>query len=197
MSKLSKKDEILLEYEARNELLQHFSSKSSNQAITILSVVLVFFAWVESLQYVGAIQNLWLKALWYVLPLELIFFVCLRAIGRLFFWGISADAIIRVKMKETSEYSECSLLKHGEEYIPKSVLLATTYHIRLVHACFDYRKELLKTNRSLRIRYNLTHGRGLLVLSLVTLLVLLIMYIPWGDLALLLRLNSTASFLFL
>ena len=86
-----------LEQEARIALLQHFSSKSTSQATIILTTVLAFFAFVQTLQLIEK----WLE--WQVLLYEswilaLLIFVGVRAVGRLIRWGMLADRILKVKL---------------------------------------------------------------------------------------------------
>lgn len=181
---LDSKDEVYLEYEARNQLLQHFSAKSSNQAIIILSFTLAFFAWVQTFQFVENTQNLLLRIIWYVLPLSILFHFTTRALGRLILYGELASAVIRVKMFDINKYRQGVL--STEKVAPKIAMytdLAATYHIRLWHACDSYMDSHLKATKMLRLVFALTHGEWHPILSLGVgaFIFLLCLFVPWAQ----------------
>jgi len=97
MSEEKKKDnDGTLEQEARVALLQHFSSKSTNQTTIILTVVLAFFAFFQTLQLTKDWPE-WTRNLYDSLVLTSLVFIALRACGRLIFWGKLAGLILVIK----------------------------------------------------------------------------------------------------
>jgi len=95
-----------LEQEARIALLQHYSSKSSNQATIILSLALAFLTFVQTVQYVPKTFQylpIDLKNLYICLFLWIFVFLVIRQVGRVFLWGELASSILFVKMLDESK----------------------------------------------------------------------------------------------
>jgi hypothetical protein len=93
-------DDRNLVEDARNALLAHFSSKSTNQTVVILGLAVVFFAVIQS---IGALnlQLRWLRIAFLTFSLGLVIFFVIRAIGRLLLWGELAGAVIRVNLADS------------------------------------------------------------------------------------------------
>jgi hypothetical protein len=143
---LWRQDELRLEEEARRALLQHYSSKSSNQAITIVTLALVFFGFTQTL---GFLQNAVVVTVYEGAVLSVLFAVGLRAIHKLLCYGFLADSIIAVGMKseqDTLDYLNKEQLKRlcklSQEYSETA-----TYLERLSLAC------------SLRWQWHINHDR--------------------------------------
>jgi cytochrome c-type biogenesis protein CcmH/NrfF len=95
-NKIEFERESTLAQEARIALLQHFSSKSTNQATMILTLVLAFFTFVQTLQYIEKWRE-WLVLSYESWALALLTFLGVRAVGRLIRWGELADRILKVE----------------------------------------------------------------------------------------------------
>lgn len=88
------------EQQARNALLQHFSSKSSNQATIILTVGLLFFAFVQTLQFVGNLP-VYIRIFYEIGFPWFLSLLAFHAVDRVSYFGELATAIILVKMIDT------------------------------------------------------------------------------------------------
>lgn len=129
-----RQDESRLEEEARRALLQHYSSKTSNQAIVIVTLALVFFGFTQTL---GFLHNSVIVAVYEWAVLTGLFAVGFRAIHKLLGYGFLADSITAVSMKseqDTLDYLNKEQLKHlcklSQEYSETA-----TYLERLSFAC--------------------------------------------------------------
>jgi len=162
-----------LEMEARNTLLQHFSSKSTNQTTLLLSYVIAVFTFLQA-------SPILMDALGWIYKVISAFvvwvFACaiIRSIGRLVDWGKHADAVLLVKMLDTSKSEK--IMKEENPIISKiakEVGLTSTHQIRLYWACSDYLTADLKARSRrdvFRLVYTLTHFhwiRWIYILSLI------------------------------
>jgi hypothetical protein len=119
MSKVD--EETRLDQEARIALLQHFSSKSSNQATIIFTIALIFFAFVQTLQYVKG-WSYWESTLYESLSLALIAFLVIRAIGRIHYWSKLAGSVLAVVPKSPEKVEE-DIKEHHKEGKEKPTIL--------------------------------------------------------------------------
>ena len=121
------KDDENLEADARNSLLAHFSSKSTNQTAVLIGLAVVFFADIQAYSAFN-LPLIWEKITFLTLTLGIIAFFVIRQLSRLICWAQQADAVIIVEMKskdETKTWLEKNLIK------PDKVKLASTYLARL------------------------------------------------------------------
>lgn len=117
----------------RNSLLQHFSSKSTNQTALLLGFAIALVSFSQTTQYVGRWPSL-LRNLYYLLFPTAFSYLFIRSLGRLFVWGRLADAILKVRMLEEEEIMK----RHAYE---KSTIVPT-YYVRLYDACHDKLKSM-------------------------------------------------------
>lgn len=92
-------DDLNLVEDARNSLLAHYSSKSTNQTVIILGLAVVFFTVIQ-LSSTLNLQLRWLRIAFLTLSLGPIIFLVIRAIGRLLYWGDLAGAVILVDLAD-------------------------------------------------------------------------------------------------
>jgi hypothetical protein len=92
-------------------LLQHFSSKSTNQTTIILTAALALFAFFQTLQLAKDWPE-WTHPFYEILVLTLLLFIALRACGRLILWGKLATLILVVK-PENEEILAEGISKRG------------------------------------------------------------------------------------
>jgi hypothetical protein len=90
-------DEEKLEADARNALLAHYSSKSTNETQILLGLAVAFFAAVQAYS-AFVFPSTGVKIAVFTFILGFILFLVFRAIGRLVYWGGLADAIAFVGM---------------------------------------------------------------------------------------------------
>jgi hypothetical protein len=115
------------EADARNVLLAHFSSKSTNETAILIGLAVVFFADIQ----IYSVFNLplpWQRITFLTLSLGMLFFFVIRQLSRLISWGQVADAILIVKMKSSKE-TETWLGKRAVK--PDKTGLDFTYLARL------------------------------------------------------------------
>lgn len=97
-------DDPNLVEDARNSLLAHYSSKSTNQTVIILGLAVVFFTVIQLISALNLhalnLQLRWLGIPFLAFSLGLIIFLVTRAIGRLLYWGELASAVMLVKLAE-------------------------------------------------------------------------------------------------
>lgn len=189
----SNKDE--LELNARDALLQHFSSKSSNQVTNSLTIALIFFAFVMAIEPLKNLFGNWvifslnswsfsslmLCNILFAILLALIVALGFRTLSRLLYWAVLTGFVLEVEMasiERITEYTksyrdevlEERLKKWG--YLQKKPELdsASWFMARLSLACYDrYRATYPKSLRN-AIRY---YGRKefagvILLISLVS-----------------------------
>lgn len=114
---------------ARIALLNHYSSKSTNQATIILTLVIALFAFIEASQFITFHSNL-LRILWdSSLPTIWLFFI-IRAVGRLIWWGELASNVMAVEM--INETCANKIIEDRNKEVPKEkVRFKPTYLMRL------------------------------------------------------------------
>jgi hypothetical protein len=116
-----------LEADARNALLAHFSSKSTNETAILIGLAVVFFADIQ-IYSVFNLPLIWQKITFLTLSLGMLAFFVIRQLSRLISWGQVADAILIVKM-QSSEETKTRLGKSAVK--PDKVGLDSTYLARL------------------------------------------------------------------
>jgi len=120
-----------LTQDARNVLLRHYSSKSTNQTAIILTLGIIFFSFIQALRYVEAFPN-WAASLIVVLILPTLMFLTIRALSRLFVWGKIAGTVLYVRMLNFEE------LKNGKHLTGRTLeRLILTHHFRLDEAAWE------------------------------------------------------------
>lgn len=118
---------------ARIALLNHYSSKSTNQATIILTLVIALFAFIEASRFIALPLNIF-RILYYSFFLTIWLFFTVRAIRKLIWWGEMAGYIGSVEMINVERAEK----EVGEE--KKNFGNATflpTYLMRLDKACQD------------------------------------------------------------
>lgn len=96
-----------LEQEARAALLQHNSSKSSNQAIIILTLALAFFTGFQATRPdLHSMVPMTSNNILFWLVGSVFCFLMVRAVGRLLWFGYQAEAVSMVKLVDEDEVSE-------------------------------------------------------------------------------------------
>lgn len=180
-----------MEQDARIALLQHFSSKSSNQAIIFLTLAAAFFAFTQTLLYFQNAQFSFLPRQYQSYPFRAYVFACLlsfsfltvRAIGRMQLWSGLARAVFIVEI-QSEEFMKSELRKEVEELKganPNTKIdLVPTLLYRLQRACDNYVTEHTRAqNRWVRLVSWCTHGKGLRVATLLMTIALLIgLFLP-------------------
>lgn len=104
-----------LEQDARIALLQHYSSKASNEAIIIVTMAIAFFGFVQSLSYVK--NPICLTVIYETFFLGIIVNVTFRSIGRLLRYGYLADSVLTVVISR----QDISCLKRLDEECKNNV----------------------------------------------------------------------------
>jgi hypothetical protein len=143
---MSEKEQDIKIHDSRLALLQHYSSKSSNQAIIILSLALVFFTCIQSMQFLEALH---LEPV-IMAFLASLFALSVRALGRLIYWGKLAKAICQVDPLDKELASKDQNNEEGkylEGLKRKGVGLVPTYLYRLEEACQTYATIVLDSGK--------------------------------------------------
>jgi hypothetical protein len=107
-----------LEQDARIALLQHYSSKSSNQVTSALTIALIFFAFITAFDTLNRILGSWAT---FVFSLAIASFVALgvHTVIRLLYWGklagyaYSADFVTSCCLKKTFEGEQEDIVKNS------------------------------------------------------------------------------------
>lgn len=120
-----------LTQDARNVLLRHYSSKSTNQTAIILTLAIIFFTFVQASRYTEVLPNYPVNLL-VVLFLAALSFLAIRALSRLFLWGKMAGTILYVRMLTEKELEEGGHL--AERTLERLIL---TPHLRLDRAAAE------------------------------------------------------------
>lgn len=120
-----------LTQDARNVLLRHYSSKSTNQTAIILTLGIIFFSFVQALPYTEVLPNFLVNP-FVALFLAALSFLAIRALSRLFLWGKMAGTILYVRMLTKKELEEGGHLAEGT--LERLIL---TPHLRLDKAAAD------------------------------------------------------------
>ena len=145
--------------EDRRALLQFYSSKSSDHNSYLLTLTVVFFAFVQTIQYVksGIARNLFVATGFSVI-FAVLWYVLLRA----FFWGTLSSISCNRRPISIEDY--CKIMKY--DYY-KDIVCITTLE-RLNFACvFGYMKDH-------RFRY---HAKNPIICLLLGVLVFVIVYL--------------------
>jgi hypothetical protein len=85
--------------DARNSLLAHYSSKSTNQTAVLLGLAVAFFA---DVQVALNISLKWAKIAFLVYSVTLIVLIGIRAIGRLIMYGELASGVTQTRLATTN-----------------------------------------------------------------------------------------------
>ena len=85
--------------DARNALLSHYSSKSTNQTAVLLGLAIVFFADIQAYSALNMPPK-WEQIVFLVPSVGLIIFVGMRAVGRLIVYGELATNVTHVKIAD-------------------------------------------------------------------------------------------------
>jgi hypothetical protein len=137
---MTKKEQ--LEQDARIALLAHYSSKSTNQTIIILTIALVSLSFIGVTSSDNPVRDYLL-----ISGFCIFLYFGLRAIGRLIIWGQLGTAIIHVGMIAEKEVKrelqslnkQLKLGKYAEANSPESLVeLSSTNLGRLSSACEVY-----------------------------------------------------------
>lgn len=146
-----RQDESRLEEEARRALLQHYSSKSSNEAVIIVTLGLVFFGFTQTLEF---LHNNVVVALYEWLVLTVLLAVGFRAVLKLLGYGFLADSVHAVSMKseqDTLNYLKSEQLKHLCKP-PQTYSETATYLERLSWACHQRTQHHVDVDKRLNYR---------------------------------------------
>lgn len=130
-AKKGSSQEEKLEADARNALLAHYSSKSTNQTAVLIGLAVVMFADFQAYSALD-LPQIWQKITFLTFSLGIIAFLLIRQLSRLIIWGKMADAVLCVKMASTEETKTWL----GKEKVkPVRIDLDSTYLERLVVGC--------------------------------------------------------------
>jgi hypothetical protein len=167
------------EQDARIALLEHYSSKSTNQTIILLTEVFGFFT------LVGLLSTIPYR--YYLMIIALGFFVCLvsHAFGRLVYWGSLARGIMWVEIPKMDdvqrdleeEKAKLELQKPIEIQNWKySLNLKATYLERLSLACSIYFGARRQRSLWFKVCNFLQSRKWKLLVSLLTMVLLIVRY---------------------
>lgn len=151
------------ENDARYALLDHCSSKSTNQTTMLLGLAVAFLTIVE-LNNALSLPFKWQGSVVLGVFLGLLMMGVTRQIGRLLYWGEFATAVMYVRPaneQETEKYINDVALEVPATFKPR--VTPPTNLARLNCNCNEFRNEHKKNSRSFRLIWNLTHGKGLIV----------------------------------
>lgn len=195
-------DALDREQEARIALLQHFSSKSSNQTANALTLSLVFLAFVGSLDIFGKVLGNWQIGISFLLSRLLFSIFCavsitsfllfgIHTIYRLIYWGYLADAISAVEMRSSEKILESfseDVIKNSEFHkrlkeqqlysvMESSSDLTSAYLLGLSDASsgWAYTKMLSRRFSRILITINI-HLKMIFIVSLASLFVVFLLY---------------------
>lgn len=87
-----------LEQEARLALLAHYSSKSTNQTILLLTLALAGVTYAQLIMNISEIRDYLL-----ILGLGFTVYFIIRQMGRLMYWSAHAEGIMLVKLSELKD----------------------------------------------------------------------------------------------
>lgn len=124
--------DIKLEADARNALLAHYSSKSTNETAVLIGLAVVIFADFQAYSALDFLQ-IWQKITFLTLSLGIIAFLIIRQLSRLIIWGKLADAVLCVKVASAGETE--TWLGKGKVKPVRIGLDSTTYLEQLVVGC--------------------------------------------------------------
>ncbi|MGD0644046.1 MAG: hypothetical protein ABSA75_03980 [Candidatus Bathyarchaeia archaeon] len=133
-----------LEQEARIALLQHYSSKSSNEATNTLTIALVFFAFISALATLRTIPGNWVIFISALVLASLIALTVHTAL-RLLYWGTLAGYAVQVDfitLKRLKKISDDTYKTNAEKDYQK--LIAEQYKKKkaeLKYSIDEFRKK--------------------------------------------------------
>jgi hypothetical protein len=158
-----------LENDARIALLNHYSSKSTNQTILLLTLAFIFVTFVQLALNMGVVKDYVLLAgFWAFAGLGV------RQFGRLLYWGELGTAITRVKMSndesmttyQNSTPDEQRLegkikidVRNGSIELP--LVLESTFMARLALSCTLYFYARRQKQNSLAVKFFFFSGSWL------------------------------------
>jgi hypothetical protein len=149
---LPKTDDPNAVEDARNALVAHYSSKSSNEAQILLGLAVALFALIQAYS-VFSFLPVFLRNASLTWGLGIIAYLIIRQTGRIVYWGELADAITVVGMVKNDVVIQA--LKDIKNKMPKveqlqAFELDSTYILRLGNASsryVDYYRMMNKENR--------------------------------------------------
>jgi len=119
------------EADARNALLAHFSSKSTNETAILIGLAIAIFADFQAYSAFN-LPLPWQKITFLTFSLGIIAFFVVRQLSRLICWGQMADAVLIVEMKSKEETARALEENRAK---PIEVKLAATYLGQLSRSC--------------------------------------------------------------
>jgi hypothetical protein len=153
--------------EARNSLLQHYSSKSTNQTVILLGLAVAFFTAIQAYSALDFLLR-WEKIAFLVSVLAIIIFLLIRQVSRLIYWGELATASVIVEILDRNAvkpYIDQSRKNNpANTMYPDSVDYAPTYLHRLSIAASKYLERQIQQSKAAPLR----KGTPLLVLRLTS-----------------------------
>lgn len=170
------------EQDARIALLGHFSSKSTNEAVILLTEAFAFFT------FLGLILSTDFFYKYYLVIVASGFFAYFAsyAFGRLIFWGEHATAISCVEMAKIDEVRKALEKNRAELGLPKevefdnrtkySLNLLPTLLQRLSLACEAYFLVKKQKSRLVKLSYFLRSRKWVLLVFASTAVALIIRY---------------------
>ena len=180
------------ELKARIALLQHYSSKTSNQGIILLTLALVLFGYVQARSSLSSVEFLTfpLEKITSFFVIWIIPFLAIRALSRLFYWGKLLRYTLYAPLTSKEELSkelarEDQKLRDALQSGPGSEMmeLMPTYLKRLEKSCVIYAEAHIKTeNERWNLFFRYFAGKPLIVFFLLWGVFLLHsgLFSPWG-----------------
>ena len=150
---MSKTNDPKLVEDARNALLAHYSSKSSNEAQILLGLAVALFALIQAYS-VFSFLPVFLRNASLTWGLGIIAYLIIRQTGRIVYWGELADAIMLVGMVNEDVVKQ--VLKDIKDEMPrveqlKAFELVSTCVLRLNNASSRYVDYYRMTNKENRL----------------------------------------------
>jgi hypothetical protein len=116
--------------EARKTLLQHFSSKSTLQATILLSLIIAFFTFVQTITFFQKWNTLFL-CLFYSLVLTSFMLLTVRALGKLIYYAGMAGLVDRISINGKEEGLKNTLERDEKPFV-------VTYLHLVGYTCDEY-----------------------------------------------------------
>jgi hypothetical protein len=137
-----------LEQNARIALLAHFSSKSTNEAVILLTETFAFFTFLGFLYSIDFFN--FPRDYLVIVALGIFISLASYALGKLIYWGEYANAILRVEMSEMNQTQDQLNKVRDRLLLPEqitlpdgdklSLYLQPTYLQRFMVACAAYHR---------------------------------------------------------
>ncbi|MGA3192885.1 MAG: hypothetical protein ABSD73_10310 [Candidatus Bathyarchaeia archaeon] len=185
-------DDPNLAADARNSLLAHYSSKSTNETTILLGLAVAFFADVQTYNAFSFVPE-WLRIVFLISSLGVIAYLVIRQTSRLVYWGELTTAILIVGMFDlkpieddlkktlTNLYSERNSALSKSD-IPKVPLVATDID-RLSSSTYWYFKEKKRASKEWHMRfYSLVTNRRFALTYFILLSIASILLGVWSGL---------------